>query len=354
MSHKFRSLLLAVLLLLPMGILSPSGLSAQDGEPKSPGVRQLPWSKSYGVSTYSLAFSPDGKTLASAGGWTIQLWDLATHAERARLKGHTTLVKAVAFSPDGKTLASASSRGNSKSVEADEAPLRLWDVETGQERLALKGHRHGVTCVAFSPDGKLLASGAEDKRVKLWDVATGMETATFDEHIDEVNAVAFSPDGTRLASGCGKYYASGKLLLRDVATGKVQITPSNGVDRVKAVAFSPDGTTLASAIGGFLKKGGTVQLWEVATGNKLAALAGTMGHHVTCLAISPDGKILAAGNTDNTITLWDMATGQERSRLTGHLSTPIALAFSPDGKTLASSADSFDRDKAIRLWDVQP
>jgi WD40 repeat protein len=150
-------------------------LSAQ--EPK-PGATL----KGHTSPVWSVAYSPDGKSLASGSGPTIQLatpdgkkpasgsgdqtvklWDVQTGKEQATLKGHTSLVSSVAFSPDGKTLASGS----------HDKTVRLWDVQTGQEQATLRGHASPVSSVAFSPDGKTLASGSSDETIRLWEVQTG-------------------------------------------------------------------------------------------------------------------------------------------------------------------------------------
>jgi dipeptidyl aminopeptidase/acylaminoacyl peptidase len=162
-------------------------------------------------------------------------------------------VNSVAFSPDGKTLASGS---------GDVGTISLLDVATGKEQATLEGRDGRVTSVAYSPDGKTLASGNWDGTIKLWDVATGKEQATLKGHTNWVNSVAFSPDGKTLASGGGASIAGefkpGEVNLWDVATGKERAT-LKGHTIVVSVAFSSDGKTLAS--GSYDK---TIKLWDVA------------------------------------------------------------------------------------------
>jgi predicted NACHT family NTPase len=247
---------------------------------------------------------------------------------------HAGLVRSVAFSPDGTTLASGS----------DDKKVRLWDAATGKEIRTLT-HTDSVRSVVFSPDGTTLASGSEDKKVRLWDAATGNEIRALTGHTKQVYSVAFSPDGATLASGsCDR-----TVRLWDAATGNEIRTLTGHTDLVRSVAFSPDGTTLAS--GSDDKK---VRLWDAATGKEIRILTHTAS--VRSVAFSSDGTTLASGSKDKKVRLWDTATGKEIRTLTGHTDWVYSVAFSPDGTTMASGGgggEYFSGDNAVRIWNAR-
>jgi WD40 repeat protein len=273
----------------------------------------------------SVAFSPDGKVIASAQDTTVKLLDRGSGHELRVLSGHVDEVTSVAVSLDGKVIASGSR----------DDTVRLWDVASGRELRTLSGHTDGVTSVAFSPDGKMIASGSRDDTVKLWDVASGSEVATLNGH-SSVYSVAFSPDGTILAAGC----SDDKIRLWDVASRHELRIPSEHWGPVSAVAFSPDGRSLAS--GGW---DGMVKLRDMASGE--TRILNRHGSLVFSIAFSPDGKSLASGSYDHTVQLWDMTGGHQPLILNGHSGEVTSVAFSPVEHILASGSN----DGSVKLWD---
>ncbi len=248
--------------------------------------------------------------------------------ELATLKGHTGTVSSVAFSSDGKTLATGSVDNT----------VKLWDVASRQELATLKGHTRVVQSVAFSSDDKTLATGSDDGTLKLWDVASRQQLATFKGHDDQVWEVAFSSDGKTLATGS----YDGTVKLWDVVSRQELATLTGHDDQVWEVAFSRDGKVLATG-----SRDRTAKLWDVASRQELATLKGHT-EAVSSITFSSDGKTLATGSYDETVKLWDMASRQELATLKGYTSSVQSVAFSSDGKMLATGSG----DGMVKLWDV--
>jgi RNA polymerase sigma factor (sigma-70 family) len=278
-----------------------------------------------------IVFSPDGRTVAS-GGSHVTLQDAATGKAVARVfpTGASKTIRA-AFSPNGQTIITGGNEGT----------LRCWDVTTRREVWQLRGHEGEIQGLAVSPDGHWVASSSNDKTVRLWNAATGMEVRRFDALSEYVLAVAFSPDGKTLAvSGSAPF-----IVLCDVATGKETGRLPLWTSVVSALTFSSDGRRLSAGT-----RRQTIHVWDLATKKELHQFGGHRSQ-VTGVAFTPDGKTLATASRDATVRLWDPATGIERRVLDGYQGLWVrSLAVAPDGAVLAAAFDQWQEAPSIRLW----
>ncbi|MFF4845565.1 nSTAND1 domain-containing NTPase [Streptomyces collinus] len=268
-----------------------------------------------------LRYETDGATTASALGALA----VPTYPVRP-LVGNAGTLTAVAFSPDGRTLATG---GTDRKV-------RLRRADGGGTPVVLSGHTGAVAAVAFGPDGRMLASGSADGSVRIWDVRTGRTTVRLSAQAGGVTAVAFSPDGTKVAAG----FEDGTARLWSARTGRALGTFTGHTGRVSGVAFSPDGRALLTG-----SWDDTARLWNLHTRRCTQVLRGHRGE-VYAVAFSPDGTRAATGSADGTARLWDVRTGRDTAILRGHTRVVTSVAFSPDGRTLLTGS----WDDTARLW----
>ena len=284
--------------------------------------------------TSFVAFSPHDSIFVTAGSDKIvKLWNAETRQLQKSLVGHQAGIASGAFSPNGKLLATGS--------WAPENSVRVWDLETGTLLACLQGHTEPIRMVSISSDGTILASASEDKTVRLWDLSTFKILRTLPKQMLPVFSVSFSSDGRTLATGTGSLapYRPGIVKLWNVSTGKELRTIDGFKGLQSAVTFSSDGKLLAS------KKAENIISWiEIATGKQGLNLLSTAGP----IEFSPNGRHLASGHLDGSIRIWDITNGYQIAELRQHQSHVRSISFSHDGKTLASSS----LDGMVKLWDI--
>jgi WD40 repeat protein len=298
---------------------------------------------STGEEVRAVRFSPDGGTLVEALSGTVRLWDVASGApagaplleSQGSSAGPVLLPRGLAFTDDGRLLATGGSDG----------VVRLWDLSRRREVAALSGHRFGVSRLEFAPGGRLVsanggAAGGVPPAIHVWDVASRKTIGSLlSDPMTPQGTFAVSPDGRTVATGS----ADDRVVLWDLGSLR-KLATMEGKAGASFLSFSPDGKLLAASQGE-----GAIHLWDPSTGRLLRKLEGHVGPVIT-LAFSPDGRTLASGGMDRTIRLWNPAVNQEEATLTGHRGWVFSLAFSPDGNTLASGSV----DGTVRLWRAPP
>ncbi len=341
MNTKMRTVFSLVIVLFVMSTLTTTTSDAQDfsrwGLPEGAEARL-----GKGI-IESIAYSPDGHRIAVGASTGIWIYDVATGKELSLLGAHTGVITSIAYSRDGRMLASA--HNGYGAYKNTEYYVALWNAATGTliKTLSHTRNRHPrpfpISSIAFSPDATRIAV-ADREGGLLWNVVTGTLISTLDNNREIYRSITFSPDGRTIASG---HIEGAPLVLWDGITGafKKALHPTDR--QMRNIAYSPDGTILACATAD-----GRVVLWDVAASLPIDTFVVFEGHSSNYVAYSPDSKTIAVGATKK-VSIWDAATGKRRHSLSGHTGFGItSIAYSPDSRTVASGGD----DGTVRFWDA--
>ena len=294
-------------------------------------ITNFPASSESGSYKGAVAFSPDGKWLAAGEtDGRIRFFDLITQSEKSRFVAHAEGITALAFSPDGTLVASGSGYADGS--------VKLWQVPTGEPAGTLLGHNAWIPGLAFAPDGKTLASASSDQTIRLWDVAKREHIATLRGHLNEVHAVAYSPDGKRLVSGS----KDGDVMLWDTSAKRSDLTYRFVPTNVRDVTFLRDSKTIVTS-----SRDGSVALWDAGSAVEREKIGG-LGTNNIGIVTSPDGRLLAVGDRGRKVKVWDLAASKETTNFVAHSGAVSWLAFLEGGKVLLTA----DSTSEIKRWEV--
>ena len=339
-------------------------------------LHSLEGGRTYGIYTFTVAITPDGKQVISGSGDNnIKIWDLQSGHLLRSLEGHKNGMNGVAVTPDGRLVVSGS----------NDHTVKVWDLQSGRLLHTLEGDPHegrpgNVIAVAVTPDGKQAISGAEDCTVKVWDLQSGRLLRSL-EGPGDVCAVAVTPDGVQMISGSSDH----GLKVWDLRGGRLIRSIAEHDDKIQAVAVTPNGKQIVSGtFHGFihirdLQSGdlirylqgnswacmpvavtpdgkqiisgtslNTIMIWNLQNGRLARTIEGHKDN-VRAVAVTPNGKQIVSGSKDNTIRIWDLTRGRLLRTLDGHTGSVIAVAVTPNGKQIVSGAE----DKTLKIWDLQ-
>ena len=324
----------------PLGLASARGVEARLPEPWAAEIAKAdraaywrpidpnkPVSIVLDIATNTVAFSPDGRRVITAGDHhRAYLCDANSGTNLLRFEGHSDDINSVAFSPDGRRALTGS----------DDKTARLWDVDSGAQLLCLEGHRDIISSVAFSPNGRRVLTGSNDNTARVWDADSGALLLCLERHSSTISSVAFSSNGRRVLTG--SYDRTARLWDADSGAQLLCLESS----MISSVAFSPNSRRVLTG-----SYDNTARLWDADSGAELLSLEGH-SDDINCVAFSPDGKRVITGSDDKTARLWDALSGTELLRLKGHGDDITSVAFSSDGRRVITGSD----DKTARLWDA--